>query len=196
MDQGLVKTAIASGLLREEWPEYRLVIPAEEPVSRQVRQLRSEWESVYGSASVSEKPPSITIACFEAREEMEDMLIRWTQKICEHQESFLVTLNNFSAIPPHIVYIRVQNEAPFQLLASQLRTLENFMRTEDGRNAKIFEKPFIKLGAFPNLASKQDWFHYSHQLFHAAFMARKMILFKQENGSWKMVSVFPFKISI
>ena len=118
MDQGLVKTAIASGLLREEWPEYRLVIPAEEPVSRQVKQLRSEWESVYGSASVSEKPPSIPIACFEAREEMEDMLIRWTQKICEHQESFLVTLNNFSAIPPHIVYIRVQNEAPFQLLAS------------------------------------------------------------------------------
>lgn len=196
MDQGLVKTAIASGLLREEWPEYRLVIPAEEPVSRQVKQLRSEWESVYGSRSVSEKPPSITIACFEAREEMEDMLIRWTQKICEHQEAFLVTLNNFSAIPPHIVYIKVQDEAPFKQLAGQLRTLENFMRTEDDRKAKIFEKPFIKLGRFPDLASQQDWFHYSHQLFHAAFMARKMVLFKLENKTWKMVSVFPFKISI
>lgn len=196
MDQGLVKTAVSNGLLREEWPEYRLVIPAEEPVSRQVKQLRSEWESVYGSRSVSEKPPCITIACFEAREEMEDMLIRWTQKICEYQESFLVTLNNFSAVPPHIVYIRIQDEAPFKQLAGQLRTLENFMRTEDGRKAKIFEKPFIKLGAFPDPASQKDWFHYSHQLFHAAFTARKMVLFRREKETWKMVSVFPFKISI
>src|SRR5512139_961609 len=99
MDQGLVKTAVSNGLLREEWPEYRLVIPAEEPVSRQVKQLRVEWESLYGSRSVSDKPPSITIACFEAREEMEGILIRWIQKICDHQEAFTVTLNNFSAVP-------------------------------------------------------------------------------------------------
>jgi hypothetical protein len=196
MDQGLVKTAVSNGLLREEWPEYRLVIPAEEPVSRQVKQLRIEWESMYGSKSVSDKPPSITVACFEAREEMEAILIRWIQKICDHQEAFMVTLNNFSAIPPHIVYIRVQEEVPFKQLASQLRTLENFMRTEDGRKARVFEKPFIKLGSFPDRASQKDWFHYSHQLFHAAFMARKMILFRHENGIWKMVSVFPFKIPI
>lgn len=196
MDQGLVKTAVSNGLLREEWPEYRLVIPAEEPVSRQVKQLRVEWESLFGPRSVSDKPPSITIACFEAREEMEDILIRWIRKICDHQEAFMVTLNNFSAVPPHIVYIRVQEEVPFRQLAAQLRTLENFMRTEDGRKARVFEKPFIKLGSFPDLASQKDWFHYSHQLFHAAFMARKMILFRHENGVWKMVSVFPFKIPI
>jgi hypothetical protein len=47
MDQGLVKTAVSNGLLREEWPEYRLVIPAEEPVSRQVKQLRIEWDLIW-----------------------------------------------------------------------------------------------------------------------------------------------------
>jgi hypothetical protein len=90
----------------------------------------------------------------------------------------------------------VQEEVPFKQLANQLRTLENFMRTEDGRKARVFEKPFIKLGSLPDMASQKDWFHYSHQLFHAAFTARKMILFRHENGIWKMVSVFPFKIPI
>jgi 2'-5' RNA ligase len=195
MDQGLVKTAVSAGLLREEWPEYRLVIPAEEPVSRQLKQLRKEWETAYGARSVSDKPPSITVACFEAREEMEDILIRWIQKICDHQTSFLVTLNNFSAIPPQVVYVRVQEEAPFQKIAAQLRTLEAFMKKDNGRKAKIFEKPFIKLGSFPKGTSQKDWFHYSHQLFHAAFEARKLVLFRQEKGNWKMVSVFPFKIT-
>ncbi len=195
MDQGLVKSAVANGLLREEWPEYRLVIPAEEPVSRQLRQLRKEWEAAYGQEPVSERPPSITVACFEAREEMEEILIRWIQKICDHQDAFLVTLNNFSAVPPQVVYVRVQEEVPFKKIAAQLHTLKAFMNTGDGRKAKIFEKPFIKLGSFPDGASQTDWFHYSHQLFHAAFMAKQLILFRHEKGIWKMVSIFPFKIT-
>jgi len=35
-------------VLNEDWPEYRLVVPADEPVSRQVRHLRMEWENTYG----------------------------------------------------------------------------------------------------------------------------------------------------
>ncbi len=99
MDQGLVSGINSAGLMREEWPEYRLVIPADEPVSRQVKQLRMQWEQLYGEASVSDKPPCITLACFVAREEMEDMLMRWIHRICSIQPSFMVTLNNFSAVP-------------------------------------------------------------------------------------------------
>ena len=51
MDQGLVNGIGSHGFLREEWPEYRLVIPADEPVSRQVKQLRMQWEQLYGEAS-------------------------------------------------------------------------------------------------------------------------------------------------
>ena len=195
MDQGLVNGIKSAGILREEWQEYRLVIPADEPVSRQVKQLRMQWEQLYGEASVSDKPPSITLACFVAREEMEDMVMRWIQRICSLQPSFMVTLNNFSAVPPQTIYIRVQDASPFQQLASQLRLLDDFSRPADGRKWKIFDKPFIKLGSLPEQAEKQQWFTYTHQVFHAAFMARKILLMKREKSNWKMLSVFPFQIT-
>lgn len=193
MDKGLVQKLLSAGLLREEWPEYRLVVPAEEPVSRQVRQLRVAWEEAFGKGKISEKPPSITLACFEAREEMEPMIIHWIRNICERQLVFPVTLNNFSAIPPQVVYIRVQEEEPFRKLAEPLKTLETFLLVDPARKARIFEKPFIKLGKLPEQGEARDWFQYSHQLFHAAFMARKMLLLRKENTSWRTVSVFPFK---
>jgi len=192
MDHGLVNRIISTGVLREEWQEYRLVIPADEPVSRQVKQLRMQWEQLYGESTVSDKPPSITLACFMAREEMEDMVMRWLNRICNIQHSFMVTLNNFSAVPPQTIYIRVQDNTPFLQLASQLRLLDDFSRPADGRKWRIFDKPFIKLGSLPEHAEQQQWFTYTHQVFHAAFMARKILLVKRETNNWKTLSVFPF----
>ena len=192
MDHGLVNRIISTGVLREEWQEYRLVIPADEPVSRQVKQLRMQWEQLYGESTVSDKPPSITLACFMAREEMEDMVMRWLNRICNIQHSFMVTLNNFSAVPPQTIYIRVQDTTPFLQLASQLRLLDDFSRPADGRKWRIFDKPFIKLGSLPEHAEQQQWFTYTHQVFHAAFMARKILLVKRETNNWKTLSVFPF----
>jgi hypothetical protein len=193
MEQGLVNGTVHSSLLREEWPEYRLVIPADEPVSRQVKHLRMEWEKIYGQEAASEKPPSITLACFNAREEMEETLMRWIQKICDHQQAFPVTLNNFSAMPPHMVYIRVQDEQPFARIAGQLHLLEDFIRENAQQKPRIFDKPFIKLGSMPADAASEQWFAYTHQLFHAAFMARQLILFKRIKDKWSVVSLFPFR---
>ena len=195
MDHGLVNRIISTGVLREEWQEYRLVIPADEPVSRQVKQLRMQWEQLYGESTVSDKPPCITLACFMAREEIEDMVMRWLNRICNIQHSFMVTLNNFSAVPPQTIYIRVQDTTPFLQLASQLRLLDDFSRPADGRKWRIFDKPFIKLGSLPEHAEQQQWFTYTHQVFHAAFMARKILLVKRETNNWKTLSVFPFQIT-
>jgi hypothetical protein len=195
MDHGLVNRILSAGTLREEWPAYRLVIPADEPVSRQVKQLRMQWETIYGESSVSEKPPSITLACFTAREEMEDMIMRWIHRICSTRPSFMVTLNNFSAVPPQTIYIRVQDANPFQQLAGQLRMLDEFSRTANGKQWRIFDKPFIKLGSLPEDFAQDQWFSYTHQLFHAAFMAKKMLMMKEEKDGWKIVSVFPFQLT-
>jgi hypothetical protein len=175
-------------VLNEDWPEYRLVIPADEPVSRQVRHLRIQWEMMYGEAGEAERPPSITVACFTARVEMEITFMRWLQRICENQHAFPVTLNNIGALPPHIIYIKVQDESPFIRLAGQLRGLADFMKDK-----RIFEKPFIRLGSMPAEANPGSWMRYTHQIFHAAFMARKLVLYKKEGIEWKVLSQFPFK---
>jgi hypothetical protein len=87
----------------------------------------------------------------------------------------------------------VQEEEPFRKLASALRTLETFLMADPCRKAKIFQKPFIKLGHFPNQVNQGDWFQYSHQLFHAAFTACQLLMVKKIGNHWKTISVFPFK---
>lgn len=179
-----------ASVLQEARPQYRLVIPADEPVSRQVKQLRRQWEDLFGNKAPSEKPPSITLACFSAREEMEETLMRWIRRICDQQVIFPVVLNNFSAIPPQIVYIRVQDAKPFAKLTGLLTSLKDFVQDE-----RIFDKPFIKLGYMPDDAPTEAVMQYTHQVFHAAFTARKLILFKKDGDRWQIVSQFPFRES-
>ncbi len=179
-----------ASILQEAQPQYRLVIPADEPVSRQVKLLRRQWEEMFGNKAPSEKPPSITLACFSAREEMEETLMRWIRRICDQQVIFPVVLNNFSAIPPQIVYIRVQDASPFAKLTGLLTSLRDFVQDE-----RIFEKPFIKLGYMPDDAPAEAVMQYTHQMFHAAFTARKLVLFKKDGDRWQIVSQFPFRES-
>lgn len=192
---GLVQSMVSSGILREEWPEYRLVIPAEEPVSRQVCQLRREWEMQYGSQNIqiTEKPPNITMACLVMREEMEEMLMRWLQRLCHMQPVFRVTLNNFSAIPPQTVYIRVQDPVPFKWLYEQLRAMDRFFPGKEGQHPRIFEKPFIKMGSLTTNTDHKTIFSYPHQLFYASFMARRMLLLKGSGEKWSTSSIFHFR---
>jgi hypothetical protein len=57
--------------------------------------------------------PHITIANFMAYEAMEETLIRYLHRIISEEKSFNVTLNNYSGVPPHTVYIRVQDACSF-----------------------------------------------------------------------------------
>lgn len=191
MEHGLVNKATIAGVWREEWPEYSLVIPAEEPVSRQVRQMRLQWNMEFGGDVLSETPPGITIAGWVARQEQEETMVRLIRNLAERLESFVVTLNNFSGIPPQVIYIRVQDIEPFRQITLQLKEILGLIGEED--TYRILERPFIKLGQFPKNEDPQQWYKYTHQLFHAAFTAQKLVLFRHDGNETKMIGVFPFK---
>lgn len=191
MEHGLVNKATIAGVWREEWPEYSLVIPAEEPVSRQVKQLQVQWKMEYGEEVLAETPPGITIAGWVARKEQEETMFRLISNLAERLESFVVTLNNFSGIPPQVIYIRVQDLEPFAPITAQLKEILSLLGDE--QTYRILEKPFIKLGRFPKQEDPQQWLKYTHQLFHAAFTAKKLVLFRHDAQESKVIGVFPFK---
>lgn len=193
MEHGLVNKATIAGVWREEWPEYSLVIPAEEPVSRQVKQLQLQWKMEFGGEQLSETPPGITIAGWVARKEQEETMFRLISNLAERLESFLVTLNNFSGVPPQVIYIRVQDLEPFMQISSQLKEILALLGEQD--TYRILEKPFIKLGRFSKGETPQQWYKYTHQLFHAAFTAKKLVLFRHDAQESKVIGVFPFKLA-
>ena len=182
-----------SDVFTEVYPEYKLVIPADEPVSRQLRLLRQQWEKQNEANPIFETIPAITIAHLAIGTEREPLLLKWLGKICASQTSFRVTLNNCSAIPPQTIYIRIQDATPFESLFVQLEEMHTFLKPTFDSHSQIFRKPFVKLGQMPQNAPAKQWFFYTHQLFHASFMAKKLQLLHFENNNWKTIGLFDFK---
>lgn len=184
-------------VLKEASPDYRLIIPADEPVSRQLRTLRNQWEKQRLEAEVmQESIPGITLAQLAICPEREALLLKWLEKICTTQPAFRVTLNNCGVIPPQTLYIKVQDATPFERIVSQLKELHLFIQPPNDHHSQIFQKPFIKLGQFPQDMPSNEWFAYTHQLFHVSFMAKKIHLLHFENNCWKLKAIFHFKKEI
>jgi hypothetical protein len=83
-----------SVVLKEAYPTYRLIIPADEPVSRQLRTLRNQWEKNQPKIDEAEVIPGITLAQLAISPEREALLLKWLENICAAQPAFRVTLNN------------------------------------------------------------------------------------------------------
>jgi len=66
------------------------------------------------------QPTGIMVAQFMAREEMESTLIRWMHRIISAQQSFRVSMSGFGALSSGQIYLRVQEQEPFQELATAL----------------------------------------------------------------------------
>ena len=79
--------------------EYLLVIYPGGEMEEKLLGEQKQFSDDYAVA-VRNKP-HITVAAFQAGEVMEDTLIRWIERICNHYRSFDLTLNNYSGFPPH-----------------------------------------------------------------------------------------------
>ena len=106
--------------------EYLLVIKPCNEVYNKISEEKENFYSVYKEKTVVKTKPYITIANFLAKESMEETMIRWIQRICSRQKSFVVTLNNYSGFPPHTIFLRVQDPEPFKILARELKTIDEY----------------------------------------------------------------------
>jgi 2'-5' RNA ligase superfamily protein len=171
--------------------EYLLVVKPGAAVSEKIIAEKNILYNDYKIEMPADIKPHINVAAFSAREEMEETLIRWIQRICSMQNSFLVTLNNYSGFPPHTIYLRVQNPEPFQQLSQQLKAINDF----------IFQpSPFI-IKPHASMATKlkeriyeKAMFEYSQKTFHESFMVNELILIKKESqlAVCKTLNVFHF----
>src|SRR6185503_17303473 len=80
--------------------EYLLVIYPYGELFEKLVEEQQQFLSDYGLIMKGRNRPHITVAAFQAGEQMEDTLIRWIHRICRRNERFEITLNNYSGFPP------------------------------------------------------------------------------------------------
>src|SRR4051812_48946413 len=85
--------------------EYWLIARPDAEVYERVMEEKISFDEEYAQAATKAQP-HITVSSFYAKDGMEETLIRWLHRIVSEQRSFAVTLNNFSGIPAHTVFLR------------------------------------------------------------------------------------------
>ncbi len=173
--------------------EYLLVAnPGREMNEKLVAEKQIFYDDYKQKAAVQTKP-HITVASFFAKEGMEDTVIRWMQRICSKQQSFSVTLNNYGGFPPDTIYLRIQNEAPFQQLAKELSVVNAYINSSSCPPMLLTPRPHVNIaGKLPEEIFFKALTQYAHKSFHETFPVNELHLIKKkdENDAGKTIIVF------
>jgi 2'-5' RNA ligase len=173
--------------------EYMLLAYPDADVHEKIAAERKVFYDEFKQKAFVGTRPQITIASFLAKESMEEVLMRWIQRICAQQQSFTVTLNNYGGFPPHTIYLRVQNEQPFRRLAKELTVLDTYVNSCACPPVKISSKPYVSLAA---KISEDIYFkaltQYAHKSFHESFVVKELLLLKRKHQyeDGKKINVF------
>ncbi|HEY8967858.1 MAG TPA: 2'-5' RNA ligase family protein [Puia sp.] len=202
MDTGLVKQssfltpweAISGGKSEAgRRMEYLLVIYPYGELFEKLVEEQQQFLSDYGLIMKGRNRPHITVAAFQAGEQMEDTLIRWIHRICRRNERFEITLNNYSGFPPHTIYLRVQDPQPFRQLMQQLRAIDDFIRSSGCPPVNLISRPYLSIaGGLTEQIYNKAMADYSQRSFHESFQVEELVLLKREHSfdACRTVNVF------
>jgi 2'-5' RNA ligase len=164
----------------EQW-DYLLVAQPNETLNQKIIEEKISFSNKYAYEPSLEAKPYLSIAGFTAKDRMEETLIRWIQNICNLQNSFTVTFNNYGVFPPDTIYLRVQDELPFKRLANALKILDGFIQSNDCAPLNLVARPHLTIaGRLPQYIYDTAIKEYSQKTFHESFTVDKLILFKRD----------------
>lgn len=183
--------AVSLPLGRDEF-EYSLVIHPDMEVYSKVLAESQTFKDEYMPRPAISARPHIAIAGFAARESMEETLIRWIQRACTGQKSFNVTLNNYSGIPPHTIYLRVQDHLPFSVLIEKLSAINEYVQSNGCPPVRWNSRPHLNLsGPLKEEVYERAMRDYSQRTFCESFVASELVLLRRApDDEWKIINIF------
>ncbi|MFL5742730.1 MAG: 2'-5' RNA ligase family protein [Flavisolibacter sp.] len=176
--------------------EYALVAHPDEELNQKLREEKKSFDEVYQLGVATNTPPHIVIASFLAKEAMEATLVRWIGNICALHAGFTATLNNYSGIPSHAIYLRIQDPQPFRVLANRLKIFDGFIQSNDCPALNTVARPHLAIAeGLTESVYSEAIREYARKSFHESFAVKKISLFKKEDDCRKTVLVNSFILS-
>ena len=192
MENGL-NFSPAAGFAVPQFYEYMLVIQPAKEVHETITGEKERFSAYYKTSAARKTLPYITVAGFLAKEGMEDTIIKWMRRTLSSQQSFNVMLNNYSGLPAHTIYARVQDHEPFKQLAASLKIIDQYIRDNGCPPARLNSRPHIAIAEkLQPCIYEKAMFDYARKTFHALFTADELILLKRQNqfDKYRQVNVF------
>jgi hypothetical protein len=162
--------------------EYFLVAVPPEHIANKVAELKKTFAEEYGLTNSFVSEPCIQVGNFFAVESMEETIIRWTHRVCSQVRGFEVVLNNYSGIPSHTIFLRIQDHSPFKSLSSNLKVIDEYIRSNGYTEARFVTRPYLPIAEElePAVYTKA-MLEYSGRLFHDEFFVSELLLLKRRS---------------
>ena len=190
-----INNAVACENWPKEFSEYILLAYTDHHINGQVEAIKKNIPDNSASAIASARP-HITIANFLAKDGMEPTLCRWMQMIAGSFPMFPVTLDKIAGIPPHTIYLNVKDKFPFEKLAQQFGTVNDFIKSSGCPAVMMTAKPYLVIATgLTENSYNSTMKRYAQNLFHETFMLEEFVLLKRQTLYDKCTTVQIFRLN-
>jgi hypothetical protein len=169
------------------------VAPADATLAERINEVRTALSKNYQPEQKLNTKPHLLISDFVAKDEMEDTIIRWMQRILGEQKSFTTTLRNYTGFAPDSLLLPVEDTEPFRQLASRLEPIDFYIRSNACPAARFHTHPFISLARrLPSTIYEKAIREYDTKEFCATFLVKQLVLLRRQDpyDTCKQIAVF------
>ena len=173
---------------------YFIAIIPPSPILEEAMELKNYFKEKYKSKASLNSPPHITLHMpFEWAAEMENGLVKQISSFARQQNAFAISLLNFGAFEPRVIFIGVVKNEPLERLQHEL---EDFCKRElnvfNANDNEHAYHPHLTL-AFRDLGKSEfvkAWEEFREKNFEETFRVESIALLKHDGKRWNVLQHF------
>jgi 2'-5' RNA ligase len=177
-------------------PFFFIALLPPQPIQDYATGVKSHFDQYYNSRHAFNSSPHITLfPPFQWKHDRLETLSDSLSIFAKSQSAIPITLRNFGAFPPRVIFIDVDRS---DLLLSLYQCLLDHLETSiDLRDSKARSRPYAPhmTVAFRDLTQQNfdlAWEEFKSRSLHFEFTATDLTLLKHDGERWQVYSKFPF----
>lgn len=171
-----------------EKPLYFIAIVPPEPFRNQAWKLKEHFRDRYNSKASLNSPPHITLFPPFKLVKEEQELVEALKDIAANFNPFMVSLENFGAFPPRVIFIDVLRNPRMDLLQQKIKKIiPEFAQKDPKLNQDRPFHPHMTL-AFRDLSKedfKKAWQEFKEEELSYSWEAESFTLLRHNGNRWE-----------
>lgn len=177
--------------IKQEVSQYRIIAVIDNDTY--IKDEQAVCKKNYGSIDKTENSSFISLASFEAKEEMEDTLLRWLRRIVGAEQAFSVVSNNFGFHPEGKVYLRILDASKLLNLKNHMQVLEPFIQSNNNKKVNWFKSAEIIIGHVDEAMQLEAAYHYAQQSSAERLLISHLCVQKIGDNDFRTICKLPLQ---
>jgi 2'-5' RNA ligase len=183
--------------IRDKQQQYFIALVPPSPIYEKANDLKLHFKERYNSKAALNSPPHITLHMpFWWKKDKEDQLIKGLSEFSPIFFPFQLSLRNFSAFKPRVIFIDiVPNESLMKLQKELMRFCKKTFNLFNADYKALPFHPHLTL-AFRDLkkvAFEEAWEEFREKTFDDNFIVDHFTLLRHNGKRWEPINDFAFK---